>query len=418
MTVTAASEASETSAVDFRAKLTLAAAVAVLVMILSYCVNAMDRTIFPLILSDVRKEFGFDLKDAGLMSTVFTFGMAIAGLPTGYLMSRFSRKSVMQIGIFIYSTATILPALAYGFWDMLLYRGLSGIGEAMQLTALLAIFSSFFNNHRAAAVGVLNLAYAVGAIIGPMLGTLLLTSYMSWRAPMIGFGVLGFVMMVFVVLAVRPWLSEANSAAAPGSKGTIGGASSLANRNTVVLTILSVLFGLALYGFLGMYPTFLREHLHFAPAQIGQAMSLYGLGALISSVGAGWLGDRFSPRLVLPLSFLFGAIVCALLFDGPAEFGAQAVFSFVLGIAFSGMLFVNLVGYSVRAVTGDLAGRASGVFVTSLYGAATIAGFVIGWLANLFGWTLAGNIQLVLLCGIGMVVSLLVSPATLAKRVI
>ena len=415
MTVT---DASKMSSVDFRSKLTLAAAAAVLVMILSYCVNAMDRTIFPLILPDVRKEFGFDLKDAGLMSTVFTFGMAIAGLPTGYLMSRLSRKSVMQIGIFIYSAATIAPVLASGFSDMLLYRAVSGIGEAMQLTALLAIFSSFFNNHRAAAVGVLNIAYAVGAIIGPILGTMLLTSFMSWRAPMTGFGVLGFVMMVVVALAVRPWLSEANSAAMPSSKSTFGGASSLANRNTVVLTFLSVLLGLALYGFLGMYPTFLREQLHFAPAQIGQAMSLYGLGALISSVGAGWLGDHFSPRLVLPPSFLFAAAVCALLFDGPTEFGAQAAFTFALGMAFSGMLFVNLVGYSVRAVTGELAGRASGMFVTSLYGAATLAGFVIGWLANLFGWTLAGNVQLVLLCGIGAVVSLLVSPATMTKPVI
>jgi DHA1 family inner membrane transport protein len=409
--------ASEISSVDFRSKLTLAAAVAVVVMILSYCVNAMDRTIFPLILPDVRKEYGFDLKDAGLMSTVFTFGMAIAGLPTGYLMSRMSRKSVMQIGIAIYSAATIVTVLAYGFADMLLYRAVSGIGEAMQLTALLAIFSSFFNNHRATAVGVLNIAYAAGAISGPILGTKLLTSYMSWRAPMIGFGVLGFIMMVFLALAVRPWLSEANSAAAQRSKGTIGGAASLANPNTVVLAILSVLLGLALYGFLGMYPTFLREQLHYAPAQIGQVMSLYGLGALIS-VAAGWIGDRFSPRLVLPLSFLFGAVVCALLFDGPTEFAAQAAFTFALGMAFSGMLFVNLVGYSVRAVTGDLAGRASGIFVTSLYGAATIAGFVIGWLANLFGWTLAGNIQLVLLCAIGTLVALLVSPATMAKPVI
>jgi DHA1 family inner membrane transport protein len=412
-----ATNASEISSVDFRSKLTLAAAVAVLVMILSYCVNAMDRTIFPLILPDVRKEYGFDLKDAGLMSTVFTFGMAIAGLPTGYLMSRLSRKSVMQIGVLIYSAATIVTVLAYGFADMLMYRAVSGIGEAMQLTALLAIFSSFFNNHRATAVGVLNIAYAGGAISGPILGTKLLTSYMSWRAPMIGFGLLGFIMMVFIALAVRPWLSEANGAAAPSSKGTVGGAPSLANPNTVVLAILSVLLGLALYGFLGMYPTFLREQLHFAPAQIGQVMSLYGLGALIS-VAAGWIGDRFSPRLVLPLSFLFGAVVCALLFDGPTEFAAQALFTFTLGMAFSGMLFVNLVGYSVRAVTGDLAGRASGVFVTSLYGAATIAGFVIGWLANLLGWTLAGNIQLVLLCAIGVVVSLFISPATMAKPVV
>ena len=45
-------------------------------LILSYCVNAMDRTLFPLLLTDVRREYGFGLPEAGLLSTIFTFGMA------------------------------------------------------------------------------------------------------------------------------------------------------------------------------------------------------------------------------------------------------------------------------------------------------------------------------------------------------
>src|SRR6516164_11633268 len=107
----------------------------------SYCVNAMDRTLFPLILPEVAREYALPLPEAGLMSTVFTIGMALAGLPTGYLMSRFSRKSVTQLGVFIFSAATIVTVFAAGFADMLVYRALTGVGEAMQLTALLAIVS-------------------------------------------------------------------------------------------------------------------------------------------------------------------------------------------------------------------------------------------------------------------------------------
>ena len=113
---------------------------AIAVLIASYCVNAMDRTLFPLMLTDVRKEFGFTLPQAGLMSTFFTLGMTLAGIPTGYLMSRYSRKTVIQVGIFIYSAATIITVVAVGFADMLFYRAITGIGEAMQLTALLAVF--------------------------------------------------------------------------------------------------------------------------------------------------------------------------------------------------------------------------------------------------------------------------------------
>src|SRR5271156_608939 len=157
------------------------------VLIVSYAVNAMDRTLFPLMLTDVRREYGFSLPQAGLLSTIFTLGMTLAGIPTGYLMSRYSRKTVIQVGILIYSAATIITVIATGFADMLIYRAITGVGEAMQLTALLAVFSSYFARNRAAGVGLLNYAYAGGAAVGPWLGAKLLVDYGTWHAPMIIF---------------------------------------------------------------------------------------------------------------------------------------------------------------------------------------------------------------------------------------
>jgi MFS family permease len=388
---------------------------AIAVLIASYCVNAMDRTLFPLMLTDVRKEYGFTLPQAGLMSTFFTLGMTLAGIPTGYLMSRYSRKTVIQIGILIYSAATIVTVVAVSFADMLLYRAITGIGEAMQLTALLAVFSSYFSRHRAAGVGILNYAYAGGAAIGPALGAKLLVEYGTWRAPMIIYGIIGLAMMVLIAALVRPSLSETNTARQQATGISAGGAATLKNFNTFVLATLSIIFGLALYGYLGMYPTFLREQLHYAPADAGRVMSIYGLGVLVS-LASGWLGDRFSPRAVLGTSFLVASAVAALLFNGPVDFAAQAAFSLVLGATFSGTIFVNLAACHVKAVSAGLSGRASGVFVTSVYGSATVAGYVIGWIVGLAGWTVAGNIQLVLLCLIGAVISLTLRPEQMATR--
>jgi MFS transporter, DHA1 family, inner membrane transport protein len=398
-----------------RPTVTVIAIAAIVVLIASYGVNAMDRTLFPLMLTDVRREYGFALPQAGLMSTIFTLGMTLAGIPTGYLMSRFSRKTVIQVGILIYSAATIITVLAVGFADMLFYRAITGIGEAMQLTALLAVFSSYFSRHRAAGVGILNYAYAGGAAIGPALGAKLLVDYGTWRAPMIIYGLIGFAMMVLIAAVVRPQLSETNTATQQNTGIAAGGAASLKNPNTVVLAILSILFGLALYGYLGMYPTFLREQLHYAPADAGRVMSIYGLGVLVS-LFAGWLGDRFSPRLVLGLSFLLASAVAALLFNGPADFATQAALSFVLGATFSGTIFVNLAANHVKSVTANLAGRASGLFVTCVYGSATVAGYVIGWIVGLAGWTVAGNIQLVLLCLVSAVIALLLRPEQMARQ--
>ena len=382
----------------------------------SYVINAMDRQLFPLILPEVRREFGFDLPQAGLMSTVFTIGMAFAGLPTGYLMSRYPRKSVTQIGTFIFSVATLVTVLAVGFADMLIYRALTGVGEAMQLTALLAILSSFFARYRSAGVGAVNFTFGVGAILGPMLGAAILSAYGTWRAPMIVFGVLGFVLMAFVALFVRKSVSEVKLADGATDAAVIGGAKTLRNRNTMILVILSCIAGLAAYGFLGMYPTYLREQLGFTPADTGSVMSIFGLGAL-ASIGGGFLGDKFPMRAVLVASLLAQALVGWLLFNGPISFAAQAVLAFSWGVVAAGTIYVNMAGYHVKAVSGDLAGRASGVFVTSFYMAASVAGYTIGWMAREFGWALAGSVQLSLICVLGAVLALALKPELMSRNV-
>ena len=84
--------------------------------------------------------------------------------------------------------------------------------------------------------------------------------------------------------------------------------------------------------------------------------------------------------------------------------------SFVLGATFSGTIFVNLAACHVKSVAANLSGRASGLFVTCVYGSATIAGYVIGWIVGLSGWTVAGNIQLVVLCLAGAVIALALRP--------
>src|ERR1700753_333613 len=138
-------------------------------LLASYAINAMDRQIFPLLGADIRKGFGFSLADIGLLSTIFTLGMAVAGWPTGYLLARFSRKTVLQIGIAIFSAGTLLTAVAASMSDMLIYRAATGIGEAMQLTALIAIATTAFVRARAVAVGVVHASFGICALIWPLL---------------------------------------------------------------------------------------------------------------------------------------------------------------------------------------------------------------------------------------------------------
>src|SRR6202049_4625007 len=199
------------------------------VLLASYAVNAADRQLFPLLAHDVRQEFGFSLADTGLLTTIFTLGLAVAGLPTGYLLARFPRKTVLLLGIGIFSTGTALTVLSVGFSDMLVYLAATGIGEAMQLTVMIAIAANYFVGYRAAAIGSMNVFFGIGAFSGPILGSIVLTRYQSWRAPMIIFGLAGYVMIVVIALTVRPWFTETRRAA--DARTAMSGAPTLLNQN-------------------------------------------------------------------------------------------------------------------------------------------------------------------------------------------
>lgn len=383
-----------------------------LLLLASYALNAMDRQIFPLIAADVRKTFGFSLADAGLLSTIFTLGMALAGVPTGYLLARRSRKTVLQIGIAIFSLGTLLTAYSGGFADMLIFRAATGIGEAMQLTVVIAVAASHFARYRSTAVGAINFSFGVGSIVGPLVGGQLIGIERNWRLPLVAFGLAGFVTIALIAVAVSKRMTE--NATATDTRGDQRGATTIWNRNTAILTAMSMIGGLCIYGYLGMYPTFLREHLHYTPADTGRVMSLFGLGVFASIFG-GWLGDRFHPRLVLSVSFAGTGMLGFLLFSGPTGILAQSVLSFLWGLVVSGVLYVNLAGYHIKSVRASLTNRATGVFVTTLYGAGAFAGYTIGAIAARFGWSMAGLAQITLLSIVGIVLTALLKTDRMAQ---
>jgi MFS family permease len=294
---------------------------------------------------------------------------------------------------------------------MLVYLAATGIGEAMQLTVMIAIAANYFVGYRAAAIGSMNVFFGMGAFSGPIVGGLLLTSFRTWHAPMIAFGILGYAMIVLIAFAVRPWFSETHRAA--DARTDLLGAPTLLNRNTVILTVLSVIGGLVLFGFTGMYPTYLREGLHYTPKAAGFVISFYGAGALIS-IGGGWLGDRFSPRVVLSSAFFCIACLGYLCFHGSEAIMPRALLTFAYGAIGSGTIYVNLAAYHVKAVRSNLSSRASGMFVTSLYAAAAAAGFLMGRIAGHAGWALAGEIQISLLSVVAGSLALTLRPARMA----
>ncbi|MDX3849207.1 MFS transporter [Streptomyces sp. AK02-01A] len=392
------------------------ALVGLLVLALSYVVNAMDRQVFSVLLPGIRDEFGFSLAQGGLLATIFTLGIGVAGVPTGYLLDRLSRKSVILLGIAIYSLFTILTTVATGFPDMLAYRALSGVGEAMQNGALFAAVGAYFFANRAMALGTLNCAYGVGGFLGPLLGSKLADGGSAWRTPFWTFGLIGLVFIGIIALVIRKSFTERKETVVrEGPRLDVDHVPvRLYNRNVLLLGLTAVVVGISMYGYIGLYPTFLESRLGFSNGQAALAASMFGLGAVLG-IPAGWLGDRLNQRAVMIVAALAGCVVGYLLFNGPTTPGPQYALSIAEGAIASGFLFVNIYSAMQRAVRPHMIGRVSGLFVATFYLPAAFSGYLFSAFVAGTGWGGAGLWELTVLPLAGVVALFFVNTRKLAR---
>jgi MFS family permease len=398
-----------------RAAYSLASVVSLALLCLAYAINAADRQIFPTLLPAIRQAFAYDLKVAGLLSTIFTVGLALAGLPAGYVVDRISRKTVILLAMAIYSVFTLATIYAQGFWDMLLYRAMTGVGEGMQMAALFAAVGSYFHRKRSYFIGWLIVAYGVGAFLGPRVGAMLAQATDSWQPPFVWFAFTGLAIAAIVLVFVPKDFTESQG---PDQGEAIDQAAldhmpaGLWNRNVSMGIVGSIILGYSLYGFIGLYTTYLREGLGFSQADAAAAFSFFGLGGLVSFAG-GWLGDRFPQRWVAAVAFGLLAVVGYSMYNWSTSLQSQSILSFLTGALASGVAFVNILAMLQRSVRPRLVGSASGIFLTSLFGAASTAGYLLGVLVGAFGWGGAAMVELTLFPLIGIVAMALVDPTQL-----
>jgi MFS family permease len=367
-----------------------------LLITMSYVINAMDRQVFYPLLPTIRDEYGFPLQQAGLLATIFTLGMAFGALPSGYLVDRFSRKTVLVTSIAIYSLGTLVTPLASGFADMVVYRIVSGVGEGMQTTALFAIVGTYFHRRRALALGCMGVAFGVGNFLGPVIGIQLASTQGTWRAPFLAFGIAGLAIAVLIAGTVSRRLTERLAGPTVAAETYDHLPASAYNRNTIALAVTAALFGLVVYGFLGLYPTFLTTELHYTPAEAALAVSFIGIGGVTALFG-GWLGDRVNLRTLLITSQLALSLTSLLVYQTTLSVGWQCLFAFLMGACGIGFFLPNVNSAVQKSVRPEQVGRAQGLGISCVFGAAAFSGLLFGALVDQLGWRQAALWQITLL---------------------
>jgi MFS family permease len=375
------------------------------IIALSYVVNSMDRSVFANLVSAVNAEFHLSLAQGGFLTTVFAIGFGLTGIFAGFMLDRWTRKSTMIVGMLIYSVFTLLIPLSHGFWDMGSFRLLTGIGEAMQQTAIFTMAGVFFAQQRNLAIGGMNVAYGLGSFLGPVLGTqLYLSTGNNWRLPLYIFGLLGVAFAVLVMFVLSRRFSEYGkedlSAATPADPPA-GPAGPWLNRNLVLLAVANVSLGLLNYGYLGLYPTFLKSVLHYSPGTAALAQSMYGIGAFTGII-SGYLADRMGERRLIYIAIAGSMVSGLLMFTVVTLPWQQDLLSFLFGTFASGFLFVNIYAMTQKAVSRHHVGKASGIASSAHYIGAGFAGAVLGGIVQAWDWGAATIVQMIVLPAIAI----------------
>jgi DHA1 family inner membrane transport protein len=381
-------------------------------LLVAYTLMSADRYLINMLGPDIRAALSLSLPQMGALATMFTLGIAIAGLPGGALIARTSRRTVLLLGIALFSIATLLFTQATGFFSMFVFIVMQGAGMSFLATSMFALSASYFSKTRVAAVGIVNVCFGLGSFVGPWAVGNIRSSTGSWQMPMLVFGLSGIAIAVLVALVVRSWFTETKGVA-HHSEAT-GGADSLLNRNTIIFSVASALYGLTVYGFLGLYPTFLRDVMKLTPAEVGGIMPFFGLGSL-TAFFAGQLGDRFPTKVVISTASLVLAVLGFFLYVPGLSIGMYKLMALGVGLFGASIVYTNLAGGHIKSLRRSLANKGSSMFISSIYAGGALGGFMMGSLVANWGWGVAGQIQISLLSLITAILVFGLRPSEFSK---
>ncbi|WP_158080845.1 MFS transporter [Pelomonas sp. KK5] len=262
-----------------------------------YLVNFIDRQILPMLLPQVKAEFGLSDSALGLLvGPTFAFFYAVLGLPLALLADRTDRRRLIAASLALFSAMTMACGFVVQFWQLAVARVLTGVGEAGTGPASQTMITDLYppqQRARAQAIyasgsnlGVL-VAFAAGGVIAQAWG---------WRTAFIAAGLPGLVISVLLLATVRnPPRGAQDSAAAKADAVPLRAVmrllwSSRALRWTAFGASTTCFTAYSLGGF---FPLFLSRSHGLSPREIGLTMALtIGVCGGLATYLAGYFADR------------------------------------------------------------------------------------------------------------------------------
>lgn len=161
--------------VDQRARMEILAAI-LLTMFLSALDQTVVGTALPRIVTDLR---GNELYT--WVVTVYLLTATVSGPIYGKLSDQFGRRPMIMIGVSLFLIGSLLCGLSQEMWQLILFRGLQGVGAGAIFPISLAVIGDLFSpRERGKYQGLFGAVFALSSLLGPALGGFL-TDTISWH---------------------------------------------------------------------------------------------------------------------------------------------------------------------------------------------------------------------------------------------
>jgi len=267
-----------------------------------YVFNFIDRQVLSILLDDIKADIGVSDTYMGFLTGfAFVLFYTFAGIPIARLADRRSRRSIIALGLFVWSGMTAASGLVRNFTELALARVGVGIGEAAGSPPAHSLLSDYFApERRATAMSI----YATGVYIGVMLafvGGGWLSEHFGWRTVYLTIGLAGIPLALLVRCTIRELPRGFSDPAGTMQVDNASFAEVLAFLlhcpSFLWLAAAASVQSLSGYGFIAWGPTFLGRVHAVATVDIGLWLGpIIGVCGTLGAYVGGKLSDRFSLR--------------------------------------------------------------------------------------------------------------------------
>lgn len=306
---------------------------------LGYAMDGFDLLILGFMLRVISADLGLTQAEGASLVTGTLVGAVVGGIVFGMLSDRLGRVRVLTWTIVLFAVFTGLCALAQGYWDLLAYRTIAGIGLGGEFGIGMALVAEAWPaSKRARASSYVGLGWQIGVLLAAI-ATPILLPVIGWRG-MFAVGIFPAVAAYFIRHSLHePEVFVAKARSAPESGNSLR--LLVKDRETVKLSIgMIILCSVQNFGYYGVMiwlPNYLSTRFGFGLTQSAVWTSVTIAGMAVGIFAFGHIADRVGRRPAF-LGYMLMAAIMVALYSRLTDPFALLVAGAVMGFFVNGML--------------------------------------------------------------------------------